>query len=313
MRGSGGVFSSPETPPRHPRRFPQTPPPLRALFFPRPHRGIRPASDPPRRSGAPARALSGRPPTSDPPARPSLSVRVRQGRRTPTPSPSPSPSTGPSWPATAPSPRSTTSGAPSPLHNPTTSQPPPSHYAARHPAPPPTAAPPPRPPRRLSLGGFQEALPNPSTHRYNTHALVDPSGALRASYRKIHLFDLDIPGKVTLRESNATLPGAALCAAPGTPAGTLGLSVCYDLRFPALFQRLRFDLGADALLVPAAFTVPTGEAHWEARVSVLRVMWGFLWPLPRRRASESVLFAGVHGTAADWAARTRPPAGRRCC
>ena len=91
----------------------------------------------------------------------------------------------------------------------------------------------------LSLGGFQEApsagARGHGTHRYNTHVLLDSAGALAASYRKVHLFDLDIPGKVTLRESGATLPGAALCVAD-SPVGRLGLSVCYDLRFPEFFQ-----------------------------------------------------------------------------
>lgn len=65
---------------------------------------------------------------------------------------------------------------------------------------------------RLSLGGFQEAAT--ATHRYNTHVLIDDVGTIRASYRKIHLFDLDIPGKVTLKESNATLPGEASAVPP---------------------------------------------------------------------------------------------------
>ncbi|KAJ1400235.1 Carbon-nitrogen hydrolase [Sesbania bispinosa] len=94
----------------------------------------------------------------------------------------------------------------------------------------------------LSLGGFQEKGPDPE-HLFNTHVIVDDTGKIRSSYRKIHLFDVDVPG--------------------GSPIGRLGLSVCYDLRFPELYQLLRFKHGAQVLLVPAAFTKVTGEAHWE--------------------------------------------------
>lgn len=131
-----------------------------------------------------------------------------------------------------------------------------------------------------------------------------------ASYRKIHLFDLDIPGKVTLKESNATLPGQALCAVPDTPAGTLGLSVCYDLRFPSLFQRLRFDLGADVLLIPAAFTVPTGEAHWEARAQQLGSATNCRGCF--QRVQEFVVFLSPRVLTLEFDGEVPRP-GRSCC
>lgn len=112
----------------------------------------------------------------------------------------------------------------------------------------------------LSLGGFQEKGPD-SSHLYNTHVIIDDSGDIKASYRKIHLFDVDVPGGPRLKESEFTVPGEGLSCV-STPFGKLGLSVCYDLRFPALYQKLAFQMGAEILLVPAAFTVPTGEAHW---------------------------------------------------
>lgn len=115
----------------------------------------------------------------------------------------------------------------------------------------------------LSLGGFQEKSPDPSRVR-NCHVIVDDGGNIRAAYRKIHLFDVDVPGGATFRESGFTEPGSAAVVVPDSPIGTLGLSTCYDLRFPELYQHLAHDLGADVLLVPAAFTRPTGEAHWDA-------------------------------------------------
>jgi predicted amidohydrolase len=96
---------------------------------------------------------------------------------------------------------------------------------------------------------------------YNTSLLVDPSGAIRATYRKMHLFDVDLPGQVTVRESDARIPGTDVVTA-ATEVGTIGLTICYDLRFPELYRRLMRD-GATIVTVPAAFTAYTGEAHWE--------------------------------------------------
>jgi predicted amidohydrolase len=95
---------------------------------------------------------------------------------------------------------------------------------------------------------------------YNTSLLFGPDGALVATYRKLHLFDVDVPGGVRFQESATTLPGDAVVTA-ATPLGTLGLSICYDLRFPELYRALR-DGGADILCVPSAFTARTGKAHW---------------------------------------------------
>ncbi|XP_074565566.1 deaminated glutathione amidase, chloroplastic/cytosolic isoform X1 [Curcuma longa] len=113
----------------------------------------------------------------------------------------------------------------------------------------------------LSLGGFQEKGPDDS-HHYNTHVLVDCTGNIRKIYRKIHLFDVDVPGSMVYKESNITAPGDSIVVAE-SPVGLLGLSVCYDLRFPELYQQLRFQHQAQILLVPSAFTKVTGEAHWE--------------------------------------------------
>ncbi len=95
----------------------------------------------------------------------------------------------------------------------------------------------------------------------NRSFLIDPSGNIVARYDKIHLFDVDLDTGESWRESSAYEGGAEAVVAPVKKA-MLGLSVCYDLRFPALYAALT-NAGADILSVPAAFTVPTGEAHWE--------------------------------------------------
>jgi predicted amidohydrolase len=84
---------------------------------------------------------------------------------------------------------------------------------------------------------------------------------VRARYDKIHLFDVDLPTGESWRESATYSPGEGPVIVNGTPAGKLGLTICYDLRFPGLFARLA-EADSDVIAVPAAFTVPTGRAHW---------------------------------------------------
>jgi len=97
---------------------------------------------------------------------------------------------------------------------------------------------------------------------YNTSALFAPNGALLAKYRKVHLFDVDLPDGTTLRESNACTPGDPSNASVVEVRGKkLGMTICYDVRFPELYRRL-VDLGAHVVTVPAAFTVTTGKDHW---------------------------------------------------
>ena len=95
----------------------------------------------------------------------------------------------------------------------------------------------------------------------NRSMLIDPTGQVRATYDKIHMFDVDLPTGERARESEAYTPGAEAVVAP-TPFGMLGLSICYDIRFAYLYRALA-KAGAEILTVPAAFTRPTGEAHWE--------------------------------------------------
>lgn len=110
-------------------------------------------------------------------------------------------------------------------------------------------------------GGTQERIPGDAKRAYNTAAVIDPRGTLAARYRKIHLFDVDIPGGATLRESDATVAGDELVAVP-IEGAKVGMTICYDVRFPELYRALVKDHGADVLLVPAAFTAHTGAAHW---------------------------------------------------
>ncbi|MGB8682051.1 MAG: carbon-nitrogen hydrolase family protein [Candidatus Binatus sp.] len=123
----------------------------------------------------------------------------------------------------------------------------------------------------IVAGSITEQAAAGESRCYNTSALIDPDGARIAVYRKIHLFDVDLPGRVTVRESNAKMAGAETVTA-ATPLGAIGLSICYDLRFPELYRRLTFA-GAQIIAIPSAFTFPTGEAHWE--------------PLLRARAIEN--------------------------
>jgi predicted amidohydrolase len=109
----------------------------------------------------------------------------------------------------------------------------------------------------------------------NRGYVIDRLGGIRGRYDKMHLFDVDLPTGESWRESATYQRGDSAALVNGTPAGKLGLTICYDLRFPALFARLA-EADADVIAVPAAFTVPTGHAHWHV--------------LLRARAIEAGLF-----------------------
>ncbi|KAF9436538.1 Carbon-nitrogen hydrolase [Entomortierella beljakovae] len=109
--------------------------------------------------------------------------------------------------------------------------------------------------------GIHEKSPYPDK-LYNTHVIINDQGSIVESYRKIHLFDVDIENGPRLMESNNTVAGDRLAAPVLSPVGKIGLGICYDLRFPELALGLRKQ-GADILTYPSAFTVKTGEAHWE--------------------------------------------------
>lgn len=112
----------------------------------------------------------------------------------------------------------------------------------------------------LLAGSVHERSPDPG-RVYNTSVLYGPRGDRVAVYRKVHLFDVAIPGGAEVRESATVLPGGELVVAD-TPWGPAGLSVCYDLRFPEIYRAL-VARGARLLFVPSAFTAHTGKDHWE--------------------------------------------------
>jgi predicted amidohydrolase len=133
----------------------------------------------------------------------------------------------------------------------------------------------------LLLGSFNERSPV-AGHCYNTSVLFGPEGTQLATYRKIHLFDVAVAPDVVFQESATVEPGDAPVVAD-TPLGRLGLSICYDLRFPELYREL-VRRGAELLAVPSAFTLTTGKDHWE--------------PLLRARAIENqcyLLAPAQHG------------------
>jgi deaminated glutathione amidase len=115
----------------------------------------------------------------------------------------------------------------------------------------------------LVLGGMPERSPK-DTHVYNTAVYLDRAGEIGAIYRKIHLFDVAIPDGAEYRESGTVAPGQQPMVAD-TPHGGLGLSVCYDVRFPELYRALALK-GARMLAIPAAFTLHTGRDHWHVLV-----------------------------------------------
>jgi deaminated glutathione amidase len=112
----------------------------------------------------------------------------------------------------------------------------------------------------VHAGSFHEAGPD-ERRTYNTSLVFDRSGGLAATYRKIHLYDVEIPGRVSYQESRTVAPGTETVIADidGVPTG---LSICYDLRFPELYRVLAVA-GAKVLVVPAAFMLHTGRDHWE--------------------------------------------------
>lgn len=95
----------------------------------------------------------------------------------------------------------------------------------------------------------------------NRAFVIGPDGEVKARYDKIHMFDVDLANGESWRESNAYAQGNEVVTVDDTPVGRLGLTICYDLRFPALFEALG-NRNCDVIAIPAAFTVPTGQAHW---------------------------------------------------
>jgi predicted amidohydrolase len=136
----------------------------------------------------------------------------------------------------------------------------------------------------IVAGSIAERSDDPE-HSFNTSVLIGPDGADLGVYRKVHLFDVDVEG-VAYRESDHERPGdeAVVVEVPGGEIPPAGLSVCYDVRFPELYRAMALR-GAGVFTIPAAFTVPTGRAHWEVMV--------------RARAIENQAFAVAAGQAGE--------------
>lgn len=111
----------------------------------------------------------------------------------------------------------------------------------------------------LALGSLPVATPGGLWA--NRSLVISPTGAIVGRYDKIHMFDVELASGENWRESSAYAPGDNVGVVDGTPVGRLGLTICYDIRFPALFEVLGRQ-SCDVIAVPAAFTVSTGEAHW---------------------------------------------------
>jgi nitrilase len=136
----------------------------------------------------------------------------------------------------------------------------------------------------IVAGTVPLAVPGDADRVYAACLVYDAQGRRAARYDKIHLFDVEVPGGERYRESATIARGAIEPVVVQTPIGKLGLSVCYDLRFPELYRALAAQ-GAEVLCVPAAFTARTGPPHWE--------------PLLRARAIENQCFViapGQHGS-----------------
>jgi predicted amidohydrolase len=112
----------------------------------------------------------------------------------------------------------------------------------------------------LHSGSAPYVAESDPSRRVNRSHMIDPSGAIVARYDKIHLFDVDVPGGESWRESAAYRHGDAITVVD-TPAGRIGMSICFDMRFAELYRALAAE-ACDIIAVPAAFTVPTGQAHW---------------------------------------------------
>ncbi len=117
--------------------------------------------------------------------------------------------------------------------------------------------------RRINLH-LGSMLERGGAHPYNTSVLIGPTGSIVATYRKTHLFDVDVPGQITHRESDSLARGDELVVAR-LKRFSVGLSVCFDVRFPELYRALA-AAGADVLAVPAAFNAATGRSHWHVLI-----------------------------------------------
>ncbi len=115
----------------------------------------------------------------------------------------------------------------------------------------------------IHTGSYSEINPDPSDGRpFNTSCVINPKGEIVAKYRKIHVFDADLEGAGSYRESDEKKPGEEIVVADAGELGKWGLSICYDVRFPEQYRIMAME-GADILFIPASFMLMSGKDHWE--------------------------------------------------
>ena len=136
------------------------------------------------------------------------------------------------------------------------------------------------------IGSLALKTDEPDGRFANRSILIDPQGQVRARYDKIHMFDVQVSETETYRESAGFRPGAQAVLAP-TPFAMLGLSICYDLRFPHLFRAVA-QAGAEVLTVPAAFSPVTGAAHWESLLRARAIETGCFVLAPAQTGNHEI-------------------------
>ncbi len=141
----------------------------------------------------------------------------------------------------------------------------------------------------ILLGSIHECIPDDSSRVYNTSVLIGTNGDVLASYRKLKLFDVALPG-VKIKESDSIAPGDAAPPVVDTPIGKLGLTICFDLRFSDLYLDLR-RRGAEIVFIPSNFTAPTGAAHWEVLIRARAVEGQYFVVAPAQTGKHNAKYA----------------------
>lgn len=147
----------------------------------------------------------------------------------------------------------------------------------------------------ILLGSIHERIAGRDDKVYNTAVWIDAAGEIVATYRKMKLFDVELP-EVTIRESDTIVPGDALPPVFDTPIGKVGLTICFDLRYPELYQHLR-QKGAEVVFIPSNFTAPTGAAHWETLLRARAVENQVFVAAPAQQGRHNPKFASFGHTA----------------
>lgn len=140
----------------------------------------------------------------------------------------------------------------------------------------------------LLLGSIHETNPDDPARVYNTSVLIGADGDVLASYRKLKLFDVELP-TVRIRESDSIAPGEAPPPVVDTPIGRLGLTICFDLRFSDLYLSLR-RRGAEIVFIPSNFTAPTGAVHWEVMLRARAVEGQFFVVAPAQTGKHNARY-----------------------